>query len=176
MSSGHLNPDHFETCMIANSQKHIIAGLLDPRSLSEDSITLRLEASSNASDSNRLAFVRMDDNNKVLSINGIHADGSETFQNIVRQSLINPNEQHLKLSGPSDTTLKRTIQSADFGFYAPVLITAEGAIHTATNLSGHDSPDHLKLLGMNHFGFEDTAADHHSDWDYNDLTLRVSAI
>ena len=174
--SGHLTPDHLETCMIANSQKQINAGLLDLRSLSQDSITLRLEANSNASDSNRLAFVRMDDNNDVLSINGIHGDGSETFQNIVRQSLITPNEQHLELSGTSDTTLEWTIQSADFGFYAPVLITAEGAVQTATNLSGHDSPDHLKLLGMNHFGFEDTAAINHSEWDYNNLTLRVSVI
>ena len=95
---------------------------------------------------------------------------------MVLKSLIKPNDQHFELSGTSDTTLEWTIQSADFGFYAPMLITAEGAVDTATNLSGNDSPDHLELLGMNHFSFEDTAANHHSDWDYNDLTLRVSVI
>ena len=29
---------------------------------------------------------------------------------------------------------------------------------------------------MNHFGIEDTAAINHSEWDYNNLTLRVSVI
>ena len=111
-----------------------------------------------------------------MSINGINADGSEAFQNMVRQSLIDPNEQPINLSESGSTSLEWTLESADYGLYAPVLITSDGAVHTASNPSIDMNPGHLKLLGMNHFGFEDTLNNKDSDWDFNDLTVCVSVI
>ena len=57
-----------------------------------------------------------------------------------------------------------------------MLITNDGTIHTASNLSADASVGHLKFLGINHFGFEDTLDRDNSDWDYNDLTVRVSVL
>ena len=101
------------------------------------------------------------------------ANGSEAFQEMVRQSLINPNGQQIELSGDRETSLEWTIQSTDYGLYAPVLITSMGTVHTAENLSSRQSPGHLKLLGMNHFAFEDR---NNGDWDYNDLTVQISML
>jgi hypothetical protein len=49
-------------------------------------------------------------------------------------------------------------------------------VHTANNAYPSNSPRHLKILGMNHFGFEDIQQSANSDWDYNDLTVRISVI
>ena len=174
--TSHLTPENLDNYVIARSQKHLHAGVLDLQALNQDAVTLKIEANSNSADLNRLAFVRFDNNNDVLSVNGVHADGSETFQDMVRQSIIEPNQQQIELSGTSSNTVEWTIQSTDYGLYAPVLITSDGTIHTACNLSADASAGHLKLLGMNHFGFEDTLDRDDSDWDYNDLTVRVSVL
>ena len=174
--SGHLTPESLENYMIARSQTHQHAGVFDLQALHQETVTLKIEANSHCADRNRLAFVRFDDNNDVLSVNGIQADGSEAFQDMVRESIIEPNQQQIELSGTSSNTLEWSIQSTDYGLYAPVLITSDGTIHTASNLSADASAGHLKLLGMNHFGFEDTLDRDDSDWDYNDLTVRVSVL
>ena len=174
--SGHLTPEDLASHLIARSQSWISAGVLNLNTLSRETVTLKIDVTSETDQQNRLAFVRFDDNNDILSINGINADGSEAFQNMVRQSLIDPNEQPINLSESGSTSLEWTLESADYGLYAPVLITSDGTVHTASNPSIDMYPGHLKILGMNHFGFEDTLNNKDSDWDFNDLTVCVSVI
>lgn len=174
--SGHLTPENLDNYLIARSQNSLQTGVLDLQSLHQDMVTLRVEANSDSGTQNRLAFVRLDNVDGALSINGILADGSEAFQNMVRKSLINPNEKQIKLSGSEKTTLDWTVKSSEYGLYAPVLITSDGMVHTANNASPGNSARHLKILGMNHFGFEDIRQSENSDWDYNDLTVRISVI
>ena len=78
--SGHLTPDNLENCLMARTQTHQYAGVLDLQALHQETVTLRIEANSHCADQNRLAFVRFDDNSDVLSVNGIQADGSEAFK------------------------------------------------------------------------------------------------
>jgi len=159
---------------MARSQTHLHAGVLDLQALNvtQDIVNLQIEANSDSDNNNQLAFVRFDDHDDILSVNGIQADGSEAFQDAVRESLIVP--KHIELSGRSSITFEWTLQA--HGLYAPVLITSDGMVHTASNLSANASAGHLKLLGMNHFGFEDTLDGDDSDWSYNDLTVRVSVL
>lgn len=39
------------------------------------------------------------------------------------------------------------------------------------NADGHD---HIRAYGQNVFGFEDLRADQHSDFDYNDMIMKVT--
>ncbi|KZR90090.1 hypothetical protein MITS9509_02775 [Synechococcus sp. MIT S9509] len=174
--SGHLTPENLDNYLIAGSQNSLQTGVFNLQALHQDMVTLRVEASSESESQNRLAFVRFDEDSDVLSVNGIKADGSDAFQNMVRQSLINPNEEQIDLTGNETTSLEWTIKSNEYGLYAPVLITSDGLIYTANNASANSTPNNLKILGMNHFGFEDNQQSGSSDWDYNDLTVQISVI
>ena len=58
------------------------------------------------------------------------------------------------------------------GYYAPVLITSSGqtfVIGTA-NPGGHEQ---IRVYGENTFGFEDLAYNQGSDFDYNDMVMRL---
>ena len=61
------------------------------------------------------------------------------------------------------------------GFYAPVLATQNGDIFVVgtANVDGHE---HIRMLGENTFGIEDLRADQHSDFDYNDMVLKLTAV
>ncbi|WP_137024896.1 hypothetical protein [Synechococcus sp. UW179A] len=174
--SGHLTPENLDNYLIARSQNSLQTGILNLQALHQDMVTLRVEVNSDSESQSRLAFVRFDDDSDVLSVNGIKADGSDAFQNMVRQSLINPNEEQIDLTGNETTSLEWTIKSSEYGLYAPVMITGSGLIYTANNASANNTPNNLKILGMNHFGFEDNQHSGSSDWDYNDLTVQISVI
>ncbi|QNI56739.1 putative cadherin domain-containing protein [Synechococcus sp. BIOS-E4-1] len=174
--SGHLTPENLDNFLIARSQSSLQTGVLNLQALHQDMVTLRVEASSESGSQNRLAFIRFDDDSEVLSVNGVKADGSDAFQNMVRQSLINPNEEQIDLTGNETTSLEWTIKSSEYGLYAPVLITSDGLIYTANNASANSTPNNLKILGMNHFGFEDNQQSESNQWDYNDVTVQISVI
>lgn len=59
------------------------------------------------------------------------------------------------------------------GYYAPVLTTESGNIFVVGN-ANTDGLNHIRLYGQNMFGFEDLAANQHSDFDYNDLVMKLS--
>ncbi len=64
-----------------------------------------------------------------------------------------------------------TVSSAT-GFPAPVLITLSGQIFVVGNANpgGHE---HIRMYGENTFGFEYLAYNHGSDFDYNDIVMRL---
>ena len=104
--SGHLTPENLDNYLISRSQNHLQAGVLDLQYLHKDEVTLKVEANCDSGAQNRLAFVRFDDDSEVLSVNGVVADGSDAFKNMVRQSLINPNKKQIDLTGSETTTLE----------------------------------------------------------------------
>ena len=174
--TGHLTPDDLQNCMMAMPQNHLQAGVIDLRTVEDESVTLNIEVSSNSDESNQLGFLRLDDRNDGFSLRDITADQSREFQNNAKQSILDPNGNRIQVSGSDQTTLQWTIESSDFGLYAPVMISSDGALHTASDSASQSQPGSLKLLGMNYFGFEDTLEPANSDWDYNDLTVRISVL
>lgn len=59
------------------------------------------------------------------------------------------------------------------GYYAPVLVTQAGDIFVIGN-ANVDGRDHIRMYGENTFGFEDLRADQASDFDYNDLVMKLT--
>ena len=135
---------------------------------------LMMGINSNADHKNRIAFVLLDgrDNDQALSINGIESTNSKAFEAEVADSLINPGGDQLYLQGKTDKTAKWTLNNDQFGLYAPVIITEDNELFTA-GLSSRDGHSHLKLIGQNHFAFEDMTHSNNSDFDYNDVVIKV---
>jgi hypothetical protein len=63
--------------------------------------------------------------------------------------------------------------STGSGFYAPVLRTEGGDIFVI-GTANVDGQSHIRTYGQNTFGFEDLRADQNSDFDYNDLVMKLS--
>ena len=64
----------------------------------------------------------------------------------------------------------------DAGLYAPVLITESNDLITFGDTTAVDQLQHVKVLGDNHFGFEDELATDNPDWDYNDYRVKFSIL
>ena len=88
--------------------------------------------------------------------------------------MINPNGEVLNIGGRTSRTLLWDISSEDAGFYAPVLITQPGELITLG--SAADNRDHVLLKHGDTLCFEDLMSYQNSDWDYNDLTVRMTEI
>ncbi len=173
--SGHLTPKDMNQYFMARHQTHIHAGVIDLRSQDKERITLNIDITCDSENVNRLAFVRLDDQDELFSLGGMLPEEGETFQSLARQSLIHPNNEQLMFSGNNQATLQWTLESSEFGLYAPVMITQDDVVHMATNKLSGSQGNALKLLGQNYFGFEDVL-NGDSDWDYNNLTVQVSMI
>jgi hypothetical protein len=62
--------------------------------------------------------------------------------------------------------------SGDAGFYVPVLKTQGGDVFVI-GTANVDGREHIRIYGQNTFGFEDLRADQGSDFDYNDMIMRL---
>ena len=123
---------------------------------------------------NRLAFVRLDDNPNDLSLNGISASDETAFQDAITGVLIEPASQRIELQGESSKTITWNLSEAEFGLYAAVMITEENEIITIGNSGFQNGSPLLKSIGQNHYGFEDNPNSSDVDFDYNDLTFKMT--
>ena len=139
-------------------------------------MTLQMNVSGHLSDQQRFALVRFEATKDGLCVNGINADGTDTFQRSVKGTMIDPDEINLEPNREGETTLNWTIEAADFGLYAPVMISSDGSVHTAQNPISGQVAGPLQLLGMNHFSFTEDQSRASSDWDHNDLMLSIAVI
>ena len=55
-----------------------------------------------------------------------------------------------------------------------MLINPNGEVFTFGSSTGSDGRQHVKVLGDNTFGFEDLLDSESSDWDFNDLRVKIS--
>jgi len=95
-----------------------------------------------------------------------------TFLEDLQNSLTNPNGEIPKIGGDNSRTIFWKISSDDAGLYAPVLITQTGELITLG--SAADNRDHVLLKHGDTLCFEDPMSYQNSDWDYNDLTVRMT--
>ena len=150
-------------------------GLINLNDIDDEGKTLRIELTSDCAFINRVGFVKVDyDPLTGTSINGQEAENSDSFRSLVQDNLINPNGEVLNIGGRTSRTLLWDISSEDAGFYAPVLITQPGELITLG--SAADNRDHVRLKHGDTLCFEDLMSYQNSDWDYNDLTVRMTEI
>jgi hypothetical protein len=76
--------------------------------------------------------------------------------------------------GRGDFQAAKNFTASASGYYAPVLTTENGDTFVIGSSANTDGRDHIRVYGQNTFGFEDLSASQHSDWDYNDLVMKIS--
>ena len=125
---------------------------------------------------NRLGLVKVVDTITGYQVAGVAAANTDAFRQAVRDNLINPGGSAISAGGQTSRTITWDVTTADAGLYAAVLINPNGEVFTFGSSTGSDGRQHVKVLGDNTFGFEDLLASQGSDWDFNDLKVRVSFV
>ena len=174
--STHNSPQNLMSYQIAQQQNQITDGIFDLRNINQDSLDLQITVNSSSDFSNRLAFVRLDDNANNLSLNGISASDTTAFKDAITGALIDPASQRVELQGESSQTITWNLDKEEFGLYAAVLITEENEIITIGSSAFQNGSTLLKSIGQNHFGFEDNPNSNDVDFDYNDLTFQITVL
>lgn len=134
---------------------------------------LNIEIAGSAQNVNTVHFVRfdVDSNSGAWSVGGVAYGNTDAFRTAVQA---NWDQGFAAQNGNGTFSADGTWTVAGkSGFYAPVLATQGGDIFVigTANVDGHE---HIRLFGENTFGIEDTRADQHSDFDYNDMVVRLT--
>ncbi len=163
---------------LASEQDHVNDSILNMTDLNPGATKLRLTLKSDCGDTNRVAFVKLtaDDVNG-FTVGGIASSNENAFEAAVRDSLINPDNTEILMSGDKTTQIDWIFNQGDEGFYAPVFINQEtDRLFTFGITNTTDKQGSIKNLGSNFFGYEDTISSPSSDWDFNDITMLVEMI
>jgi hypothetical protein len=135
--------------------------------------TLNLDLVGSCGNTNTLAFVRMDVDlaTGALSVDGVDYGDTLAFKDAVADNLDSGFEY--RRGGHFSDSQSWTV-AGDTGFYAPVLLTQRGEVFVIGdgNSGGHE---YIRMYGENTFGFEDLSAAQGSDFDYNDMVMRIMA-
>ena len=160
---------------------------LDLTALAVGGATLSFAVDSDASYRNRLGFVKVNGDTdpvtgqllgSVTTADGRSIrPGEAGFQEAVRAAMLDPDGGvYHRRSGRPEDAVTLTLRDDQAGFYAPVLISETNHLFTFGSNTAADGREHVRLLGSNAFGFEDMLASSRTDWDYNDLTVRLTDI
>lgn len=139
----------------------------------EEGHAIDVEIAGSSAHTNTLGFVRLDIDpfSGQWSVDGVAYGDSDAFREAVRANLAG---DFLMEGGGRDFADEGTfVVDGPDGYYAPVLLTQTGNVFVVGegNEGGHS---YIRLFGENTFGFEDLAADENSDFDYNDMVMRIS--
>ncbi len=131
-----------------------------------------VELAGSAAHVNTLGFVRfdLDQATGAISLAGIAYGSGDAFRTAVRAAL---DKGIVVSAGGADfaETTTWTVAGED-GYYAPVLITQAGDIFVP-GTGNADGREYIRIFGENTFGFEDLSAEQGSDFDYNDMVMRL---
>ncbi|MHA7772683.1 hypothetical protein [Roseibium sp. M-1] len=135
-------------------------------------VTVNLSGS--CGNTNQIGFVRLSldpETGDPSSVGGVDYGNTEEF----RQSLRDEVDGGFLLEGGGGTFgFEDTwVVDGEDGFYAPVLFTQTGNVFFIGD--AHDGGyEYIRTFGTNTFGFEDLSASENSDFDYNDMVLKIS--
>jgi hypothetical protein len=126
-----------------------------------------------ANNANTLHFVHfdVDPNTGAASVGGVAYGNTDAFRAAVQKNWdqgITVQDGHGTFQDTGNWTV-----AGKSGFYAPVLATQNGDIFVV-GTANVDGREHIKVFGENTFGFEDLRADQHSDFDYNDMVVKLT--
>ena len=133
--------------------------------------TLNIELAGSSANANTLSFIRVDVDvaTGARSVAGVAYGNTAAFTEAVRSHL-DGGFQHAH-GGDFAATANWTVAGAT-GYYAPVLITPSGQVFVVGN-ANPGGQEHIRVYGENTFGFEDLAYNQGSDFDYNDMVMRL---
>lgn len=133
---------------------------------------LTVDVAGSASNTNQLHFVRLDIDftTGALSVGGVAYGDTDAFHTAVLSHMdsgYSTSNGGGTFHAASDWTV-----SGDDGYYVPVLITQSGNIFLPGN-GNSGGYEYIRTFGENTFGFEDLTAAQGSDFDYNDMVMRL---
>jgi hypothetical protein len=137
---------------------------------------IHVEVAGSAKNANTIHFVRFDydhDSNTLLSVGGVAYGNTDAFRAAV-QANWDPNFAVQNGNGTFHVSQDWSVGGKQ-GFYAPVLVTPTGDIFVP-GTANIDGRVHVQTYGENVFAFEDVRADHHGDFDYNDMVVKLSVL
>ncbi|MEB3275731.1 MAG: Ig-like domain-containing protein, partial [Cyanobacteriota bacterium] len=76
-------------------------------------------------------------------------------------------------ASPGSTTVRWTVNGPS-GTYAPVLLSGTGEVFVVDPGVNRDGRRHIVAVGDGAYAFEERAADQGSDWDYDDILMRLT--
>lgn len=137
--------------------------------------TIHVDSAGSAANVNTLHFVRIDVNptTEAWGVGGVAYGNTDAFRAAVQANWDSGFVQQ-NGGGTFHNSQNWTVAGAD-GYYAPVLVTQSGDIFVI-GTGNIDGQHHIRNYGENVFGFEDLRADQHSDFDYNDMVMRLTVL
>lgn len=135
--------------------------------------TVQVDVAGSAWNLNTIHFVRIDVNSTTgaWSVGGVPYGNTDAFRTAVQQNW----DPNFAVSGGRGnfTASDDWVVSKGTGYYAPVLFTESGNT-LVIGTANADGQDHIRTYGQNMFGFEDLLAGQGSDFDYNDLAMKIA--
>jgi len=135
--------------------------------------SVEVDVAGSAWNNNTIHFVKIDVNSTTgdWSVGGVAYGNTDAFRTAVQQNW----DPNVAVSGGRGnfTASDDWIVSKGTGYYAPVLYTESGNIFVIGTANA-DGQDHIRTYGQNMFGFEDLLASQGSDFDYNDLVMKIA--
>ncbi|MBS9477713.1 hypothetical protein [Ancylobacter radicis] len=134
---------------------------------------IEVELTGSSANTNMLGFVRFDvDTQGNLSVDGVAYGDNDAFRAAVSDNL----DPGFLVARGGQTAIDQiwTVQGAD-GYYAPVLLTPYGELLVVgdANEGGYE---YIRMFGQNTFAFEDLTAGRNSDFDYNDMAMKLTPV
>lgn len=132
---------------------------------------VQVQIAGSAQNVNTLHIVRIDvDTSGNWSVGGVAYGDTDAFRDAV-QSNWDPGFAWTGGGRSFNDSLTWTAPTGT-GYYVPVLITQSGEIFLPGN-ANTGGQEYIRIFGENTFGFEDLTAAQGSDFDYNDLVMKL---
>ena len=135
--------------------------------------TVEVDVAGSAWNLNTIHFVKIDVNatTGAWSVGGVAYGNTDAFRAAVQDNW----DPNFAVSGGRGNFTASTdwVVSQGTGYYAPVLYTESGNTFGIGSANA-DGKDHIRTYGQNLFGFEDLLTNQGSDFDYNDLVMKIA--
>jgi len=157
-----------DSAILASSQRMLKA----PFVYLEHGASVDVDLAGSCGNTNTLGFVRFDIDAKTgaWSVGGVSYGDTDAFEAAVRGAL--DDGFHFTRGGEFQESVTWTVDGKD-GYYAPVLITQNDDLFVIGDANA-GGMDYIRTYGENTFGFEDLAYDQNSDFDFNDMVMRIT--
>lgn len=134
--------------------------------------TIHVEVAGSCGSTNTLGFVHIDVDPTTggWSVGGVAYGNTDAFRAAVVGSL--DHGFFYRNGGEFHAAADWTVDGSS-GLYAPVLLTQHGNVFVIGR-ANDDGCEHIRMFGENTFGIEDLSAAAGSDFDYNDMVVRIS--
>ncbi|WP_269581201.1 hypothetical protein [Roseibium sp. Sym1] len=140
----------------------------------EHGTEVSLNLAGSAGNINQIGFVRVlldPETGDPSSVGGVEYGNTEEFRQALRDEV---DGGYLLEGGGGTFDFSDTwVVDGEDGYYAPVLFTQSGNVFFIGD--AHEGGyEYIRTYGANTFGFEDLSAAEDSDFDYNDMVLKLS--